>query len=235
MLGYFLEMHKLIAFGDIHGCYMAAERAIDLAEELGAIAIFLGDYVDRGPSAIRTLNALLAAKENHHDWVFLRGNHDQMLLDLLTGSANPTDQGTVLGMNYSYSQASRSFDEWRSISAKEQGAIESFLNSTDFFYESHSHIFCHAVLRDTGQHLEEKSEEELMWNYQSTPLWTGKPFVHGHDLVVEPEFGQWGININTRCGYGGCLTGLHIDVGGNPVAFYTIQENGGGLNVKTLF
>lgn len=227
-------MHKLIAFGDIHGCYMAAERAIGLAEELGSLAIFLGDYVDRGPSAVRTLNALMAAKERHHDWVFLRGNHDQMLLDLLTGTATPTDEGSVLGMSYSYSQASQSFEECRSISVNEQEAIKTFLISTDVFYESHAHIFCHAVLRDTRQRIGEKSEEELMWNYETTPLWKGKPFVHGHDPVVYPVCTQRGININTRCGYGGCLTGLHIDVCGAPVAFYAIQENGGGPSVSVL-
>lgn len=55
-------MEKVIAFGDIHGCYKAADKAVKLAEDLNLIAIFLGDYVDRGPSAVKTLQILIKAK-----------------------------------------------------------------------------------------------------------------------------------------------------------------------------
>lgn len=220
---------QLIAFGDTHGCYKAAAGAICLAEDLGAKAIFLGDYVDRGPSAVGVINALMEAREKHPDWVFLRGNHDQMLLDLIEGRAKPEDQGIVLGMGFDYAQSSKSLDEWHSQSVDGRNSILSFLNDTGFFYETDHYIFCHAVLRNTNQGITEKAVEELMWNYESDPPWEAKCFVHGHDPVEQPVIGKWGINVNTRCGYGGELTGIHISRHGDPLAFYAVAENGTGL------
>ena len=216
----------VIAFGDVHGCHKAAERAVLLASELGAQAIFLGDYVDRGPSAIATLRVLMKAQEQHPNWIFLRGNHDQMLLDLIEGRAQATDIGEVLGMNFEYAQAGRSLQEWQEASVPEQESIVRFLHSTPFYHETELFIFCHAVLRDTGQPMEEKSSEELMWNYSYLPSWQGKTFVHGHLPVDDPGINGNGVNVNTSCGYGGMLTGLHISKHGEPLCFFSISEDG---------
>lgn len=80
---------KIIAFGDIHGCFQAAKAAISLSEYLGVKPVFLGDYIDRGPSGMKTIQAFVEAKADHPDWIFLRGNHDQMLLDLINGQRHP--------------------------------------------------------------------------------------------------------------------------------------------------
>ncbi len=65
-----MKQNKIIAFGDIHGCYKAAERAIELAKKENALAVFLGDYVDRGQDSIKTLEILIEAKKQNHDWIF---------------------------------------------------------------------------------------------------------------------------------------------------------------------
>jgi serine/threonine protein phosphatase 1 len=217
---------KHIAFGDIHGCYEAAERAVQLAEELKAKAIFLGDYVDRGPSAVKTLRVLIRAKENHPDWIFLRGNHDQMLLDLINGVAQTSDVGEVLGMNYGYDQAALSFKEWQETITEEQQAIVTFLDSTSLHHETEKFIFCHAVLNNSGELLYKKAKERLLWNYDYQPLWIDKTFVHGHLPTNHPAVTHYGININTYCGYGGYLTGMFFQVSENMLNFFTISENG---------
>lgn len=204
-------MNKIIVFGDIHGCDAAAESAVKLSEEIKAQAIFLGDYVDRGPSAVKTLRVLMAAKQIHPDWVFLRGNHDQMLLDLITGKASVTDFGSVLGMEFGYSQAAKSYEEWTELEQTEQNRIFDFLQETSFYYETSGFVFCHALLRDTQETVHQKSSEELIWNYSYSPLWEGKNFIHGHLPVKIPTITGRGININTSCGYGGYLTGLILE------------------------
>jgi len=228
-------MNKVIAFGDIHGCFQAATTAVRLAKEFNAKAIFLGDYVDRGPSAIQTLRILIEAKQNDPDWIFLRGNHDQMLLDLINGVAKTSDIGAVLGMNYDYNQAAKSFEEWENTNVVEQRVILDFLNDTKFYYETEQLIFCHAVLNDTGNNIQEKTEEELIWNYTYEPIWQGKHFVHGHLPVKKPKQIQKGININTECGYGGVLTGILFN--GNDITdarYYHISENGEVINNHNL-
>jgi serine/threonine protein phosphatase 1 len=225
------EKMKTIAFGDVHGCYKAAESAVKLAEELKVQAIFLGDYVDRGPSAVKTLRVLIQAKENHPDWVFLRGNHDQMLLDLINEDALTTDVRKVLGaIQYDYKQASASYEEWKALENEEQSAILSFLNSTMYYFENKKYIFIHAIINMYGGLVSQKTKELLIWNYDYHPIWYGKMFVHGHSPVKHPSLRFNGINVNTECGYGGCLTGVVTDSNSELLEFYTISEDGARIS-----
>ncbi len=217
-----MENNLIIAFGDIHGCYQAAAKAVEISEELDAKAIFLGDYVDHGPSAVKTIQVLIEAKKKHPDWIFIRGNHDQMLLDLIDEKAKPTDIGTVLDGEFEYWQAVKSLLEWKDLDAEGRQEIYDFLNETILFYENRDFIFCHAVLRDTGEELEKKLMDELIWNYDYEPLWTGKRFIHGHLPIRNVSKTGQGVNINTRCGYGGLLTGLILNEN-NPTDYSTIQ------------
>jgi serine/threonine protein phosphatase 1 len=221
----------ILAFGDIHGCFKAAETAVNIAEEKNAQAIFLGDYIDRGPSAVKTLHVLIQAKKNHPDWIFLRGNHDQMLIDLILGNASVTDIGKTLQGEFGYWQATKSFQEWKDLASFEREQIFDFLETTAIYHESSEIIFSHAVLRDTQESIEEKSCEELIWNYDYEPFWTGKRFVHGHlPVKMITEKGR-GININTSCGYGGVLTGLILNVGSQDnYSFVQIMEDGSLFN-----
>jgi serine/threonine protein phosphatase 1 len=221
---------NIIAFGDIHGCYEAAQSAVLLAEELNAQAVFLGDYVDRGPSAVKTLSILIAAQKKHPDWVFLRGNHDQMLLDLIKGIVKKEDIGEVLGMNYGYNHTVKSLVEYQQISVVEQNAVFTFLNSLKPYYETENYIFCHGIVRNTEESIENKSTVELMWNYNYDPKWDGKPFIHGHLPVKKVTKRYKGININTECGYYGCLSGLLINVNENDLHLYSIKEDGTIIN-----
>ncbi len=226
------ESTELIIFGDIHGHHKAAEYAIGLAEELSLRALFLGDYVDRGPSSIETLSLMIKAKQRHPGWTFLRGNHDHMLLDLAEGRAKPDDVSDVLeGTSFSYSQAKATYHEWNSLTVKKKNEIVKFLKNTILFYETEAWVFSHAVLRNTNQEVKDKSKDELIWNYEYIPYWEGKSFVHGHLPVDCVKFVGKGININTKCGYGGFLTGLIIDIAsGDHYKTFKFSENGEILN-----
>lgn len=230
------ENNKIIAFGDIHGCYQAAETAVKLAEELKAKAVFLGDYVDRGPSGIRTLQTLMNAKKKHSDWIFLMGNHEQMLLDLIKGKNKPEDIGTALdGSQFDYAQAEHSYNEWKNLKSDEQHAVVEFIETTKLFYETPHLLFTHAVLRENEQCLQEKSKVELIWNYDYEPKWQGKKFVHGHKNIEKVSFSETSININTFCGYGGHLTGLLFNLEtAKPIKLYSISEVGEMLNEESI-
>lgn len=219
---------NIIAFGDIHGHSHAADAAIRLALQLDAKAIFLGDYVDRGPNPMQTLLSLIRAKAENPNWVFIKGNHEQMLLDLIQGIKTPNDMGELEDGNwFEYSQTEETFDQWRQMDVDTQLAIVEFLNSTRLYYDTKHTLFLHGVLRDTGERIDQKSEEELIWNYEPTPLWEDKKFVHGHLPVDKIEMYGYGIDINTGCGYDGFLTGLLMDgATGEPIRLYSISENG---------
>lgn len=201
---------KFIAFGDIHGCYKAAETAVKLAKNENALAIFLGDYVDRGPDSIKTLEMLIKAKKDNPDWIFLRGNHDQMLLDLILGNQMPNKEFDVYCGRTSNKEASKVFQKWSECSETCKEDIRKFLEITVFFHETNEWIFVHAPLKNSDVQINDKSKDELIWNYDLYPTWNGKQFMHGHKPVDKPTKTNQGYNINTGCGFGGYLTGTLI-------------------------
>jgi serine/threonine protein phosphatase 1 len=219
---------KIIAFGDIHGCYHAAEAAVRLAEKLKAGAVFLGDYIDRGPSGMKTILALIKARRAHPDWIFLRGNHEQMLMDLIDGKSRPDDVGFLSdGSFFYYAQTEDSYDEWKALKDRPRAAVKEFIGSAGLYYQTRNLIFLHGVLRDTGEQIHEKSAEELTWNYDHLPAWQGKTFIHGHSPAVNVTIKGKGINVNTSCGYKGYLSGVVIDsADGSIIDKYAISETG---------
>lgn len=209
-----MNENRIIAFGDIHGCYKATKTAIILAKQENAIAVFLGDYVDRGPDSIKTLKVLLEAKKKNPDWIFLRGNHDQMLLDLIIGKAEPNSEGVVLDTyGFSYERSTKTYYNLKKESKEFQDNVKEFLEELLYFHETEDYIFVHAPLNDSSIPLDKKSKEMLIWNYNLNPIWEGKKFIHGHAPVKKPITTNKGTNINTECGNpGGHLTGLLISI-----------------------
>lgn len=106
-----------------------------------------------------------------------------------------------------------------------------FLNATLVFYEINQTIFLHAPLRETGISLNQKTTDELIWNYDLEPQWEGKPFIHGHKPTDEICYSGHGVNINTNCGYGGVLSGLLVNTNtGDSRHLFSISEDGLVIN-----
>lgn len=217
---------RYIVFGDIHGCNKAAVKAVELAKTEKARGVFLGDYVDRGPDSIKTLEVLIEAKKQNPDWIFLRGNHDQMLLDLIEGVTAPNSEFKVPNGSSSNEETTKEFLRWQSCSPILKNEIVSFLKSTIFYYETEHWIFVHAPLNDSNVPLDKKTPEELLWNYDINPIWDGKQFMHGHAPVNEPIITNKGMNINTIGSDKGVLTGKLINISHpNPISNPTMSEH----------
>ena len=80
----------IVAIGDIHGCFDPIKALIRTIEgyrnEVEDIEyIFIGDYIDRGPSTKEVLDFLIDLKAKK---IFLMGNHEHMLLVYYKGSNN---------------------------------------------------------------------------------------------------------------------------------------------------
>lgn len=76
----------VFAIGDLHGRLDLAWAAVDLlaaqARKSAYRAIFLGDYVDRGPDS-RGLVEFLMSLGKDPRFVFLKGNHEAMMVEAL--------------------------------------------------------------------------------------------------------------------------------------------------------
>lgn len=76
---------RTLIIGDIHGMYDELQRVLVHARYSESDRlVFIGDYIDRGMQSRKVLDCLLKLKENPAN-VFLRGNHEDMVLKLFQG------------------------------------------------------------------------------------------------------------------------------------------------------
>jgi len=165
---------RILAIGDIHGCDVALETLLSTMSVSSAdTVVVLGDAVDRGPGTRQVVERLLQlAKECR--LVFILGNHEQMLLDVVaTGS--PAEPWLQYGG--SATLASYGGDP-RNIPA----AHLQFLRSGLDFWETSRELFIHANL-EPGLDLDQQPDEWLRWTHLSgheLPHPSGKRIVCGH-------------------------------------------------------
>lgn len=86
-----MNLKRTLVIGDIHSGLKALKQLVkklNLSEH--DTLLFLGDYIDGWSEAVETINYLLYLKE-HYNCIFLRGNHDELCYEWLTGAGdNPT-------------------------------------------------------------------------------------------------------------------------------------------------
>lgn len=205
-----MSQNKMIAIGDIHGCCRTLEALLEKLEEYpDHKLIFVGDYIDRGPCS-REVVDLLIELDKKRECVFLRGNHEQMLLDVKEHGEYENHQIWIMNggdktlKSYGLSSSKLDFPE---------DHME-FYRNTKFFYSSDKYFFVHAGA-PPHQTLEastsdKKFRHDFLWsrdhlNVPETP-WE-KKVIFGHTPRPEPIKHPNMIGIDTGCvfasrGYG---------------------------------
>ena len=207
-----LSNKKYIAVGDIHGCAATLKAFIEeLKPFYDRTFIFVGDYIDRGPDSEGVVNFLLEFREKVN-CVFLRGNHEQMMLDALAGG----DRQLWL-MNggrttiHSYQNDGQQFelpDEHRE-----------FYEQTQLYCDTEDYFFVHAGIspaKTIKESLEHKREmQDFLWirsHLNAFELPWEKTIVFGHTPRPHPIRKSKMIGIDTGCVYNrpgyGKLTGV---------------------------
>jgi serine/threonine protein phosphatase 1 len=87
-------MRRKLVIGDIHGGLRGLHQIFDRAKiTTEDKLIFLGDYVDGWSESPQVLDFLIE-KSKGQKCIFIRGNHDELLLDWLTGNTKKFDFNT---------------------------------------------------------------------------------------------------------------------------------------------
>src|ERR671923_509758 len=105
--------------GDIHGCLDELGHLIEgLPLAPGDRLVFLGDYIDRGPDSKGVVSFLLELEKDPaaYELVFLKGNHEDMLLSFLGLSGQHGDMflyngGKATLRSYGFSKADSPSEE----------------------------------------------------------------------------------------------------------------------------
>ena len=224
------------AIGDIHGCFDALVRLTEFAGITDAdLAVWLGDYVDRGPDSAKVIEYLISLPSDQNR--FLCGNHDLMMKNaivdvesvaLWTGSGGQTTLD-------SYSKEFQNVDPIRSIPKSHW----TFLDGLESYFETESYIFVHASV-DSELPMAEQTGEDLYWgSYHSIkPHFTGKHVICGHTSrkIGIPRYKPHASCIDTWVHGGGWLTCLDVESG----HYYQANQQGstqtgwlGNLNPNT--
>ena len=76
-----MKNKRLIAIGDIHGEINNLENLLaELSIKRGDTVVFLGDYIDRGKNSKEVVETLIKLSKKSN-CIFLKGNHEQMLIE----------------------------------------------------------------------------------------------------------------------------------------------------------
>jgi serine/threonine protein phosphatase 1 len=85
-------MNRTLVIGDIHGGLRALHQIMERANVTqNDTLIFLGDYVDGWSQSPDVIDYLIEIKE-HQNCIFIKGNHDELLLDWLQNKNENIDE-----------------------------------------------------------------------------------------------------------------------------------------------
>jgi serine/threonine protein phosphatase 1 len=227
---------KVYAIGDVHGrADMLDDLLWRIKDDAGSLhnskLIFLGDYVDRGPDSRGVIDRLISLGKDHPDAVFLKGNHEALMLEFL---ADPEDLPHWLEWGGEETLESYGVDPTgkdprtlaEELSAAMPKSHHDFLAGLALTHQEGDYVFVHAGLRP-GAPLDEQKEEDLLWIrkrfHNAAP--DARPeqvVVHGHTPTDKPDDAGWRIGVDTGAVYGGMLTAVVLE--GNARRFLSVKD-----------
>lgn len=200
---------RLLAIGDVHGYTGALEALLDEIRPCSSDKlIFLGDYVDKGPDVAGTLD-LVSKLSQDHDWIFLRGNHDQMMLDAYRHPSALAVWECLAGAGPLTSYGGGSTKEL--LRAIPRAHIDFLENRCRDYYETDLFIFVHGGIRPLISPADEELEH-LQWTVLSSAAahLSGRTVICGHSSQASGKIADLGHTICvdtgiTKGGYLSCL------------------------------
>ncbi len=240
-------MSKLFAVGDIHGHFTALTELMTSMLAHGGLepetdtVVFLGDYVDGGPDTKSVITQLIDWQERYPHWRFLKGNHEDLMLDALVYNFRTygdyyiwwNQGGRATAQSYLPSNATgydRAIMQPRDYIPPDHLA---WLNSLPLTHEQDGYVFVHAGFKPRIG-LAGQTERDMLWIreqfIQSDWDFDGKRVVFGHTPLSEPLVTPNKIGIDTMFHGFGRITAVELDrsdPGGAPRFFHSAHVTDG--------
>ncbi len=208
------------AISDIHGMY---DTLISLLKRIqikdSDTMIFLGDYVDRGPDSKKVLDLLITLSKQRNR-IFLKGNHDDMMVDYCQ-KTHEYGEGV-----WFYNGALSTIKSFNNNIGEE---YINFLKDLPLYYEleveNEKYLFVHAGV-NPKKSLSKQDKWDLLWirdeflsmsdrfyNYTVIHGHTPTLYLTGEDKIFVKRDNNKkiiSVDIDTGCVYGGKLTAFGI-------------------------
>jgi serine/threonine protein phosphatase 1 len=217
---------RVYAIGDIHGrADLLGELYDRIAADAGAapagrrrVVVHIGDYVDRGPDSRRVIEMCLEEPLEGVSPVYLKGNHEQMMLDVLErrddgrlwvyNGGDATIQSYGMGLDMTLGPALHA-----ALGTAVPESHRAFLDSLQLSARFGDYLFVHAGIRP-GRPVDAQAEEDLIWirePFLSSDEDFGCVVVHGHTIARAPVLRANRIGIDTGAFATDVLTALVLD------------------------
>ena len=234
----------LYAIGDIHGRADLLQELFDLIDTdqqssglEQPLAVFLGDYVDRGQDSRRVLQTLQtmqrsleADTESEGEMLCLMGNHERMMLDFLdapedagprwlrNGGIATLDSFGIDGVPEDAPPEVLEAARDALAEALEEGnpdGIAAWLRAMPMVAQSGNVALAHAAC-DPDQPIDAQLPATLLWGHAAfltKPRTDGIWVVHGHTVVSQPSATQGRIAVDTGAYFSDRLTAAILEPG----------------------
>ena len=191
--------------------------------------MYLGDYVDRGPSSRELIDLLIEKPLAGFESVHIMGNHDEFLFSFLNGKGDLAlwlyNGGDSTLRSYGV-DLQTIYGDVSEIRTDLMGRVSDkhfdFLKTLRSYHVEGDYVFVHAGIRP-GVPLEDQDPQDLRWirePFLSSREMHDKVVVHGHTPTQEPQVRANRIGIDTGAVYGGRLTALVLE--GNERRFLQV-------------
>ena len=218
--------HRVYAIGDVHGrddllAVLLEQVEADNRERGRARThiVFLGDLIDRGPSSNQVIERLRNYAPAGATPVFLAGNHEEVLLRLLSGENQFIESWLSFGgaqclLSYGVDPAPllhmSSLRAAEIIKAAIPPAHAVFLRSHSDTFRVGDYLFVHAGIRP-GVALDDQVQADLRWirrPFLDTVEDHGFVVVHGHTISDRIDMRHNRIGLDTGAYRSGVLTAM---------------------------
>lgn len=195
---------RIIAIGDIHGCFRTFEKLFSqINPSKSDKIILLGDYIDRGLRIREVIDFILLLRKEDYDIVPLMGNHENMLLESRCNA-----QAFNLWMFNGGEATLKSFGVKSALDIDEK--YISFFSNLKYYYSYQDYLFVHAGFNESHTNIF-YDKAAMLWSrkefYQSE-FFKDKTVVHGHTPIIKNTLLSAAqqkaqvINADTGCVYG---------------------------------
>ena len=220
---------NIFAIGDIHGCL---KQLVTLQDKIfnypqynkeEDLLLYLGDYIDRGPSSKDVINHILQLQTEGIKSIFLMGNHEQFMIDFLFNKINNLNNWIINGADQTFKSydieiaqfikdgfEDDNIDKLRNIflSKLTKGHVYFFKN-LKLTYIMGDYLFVHAGI-NPEKSLSEQNKMDFLWSrsdkFFDKNFKFEKIIVHGHSPEKEVINFPYRINVDTGSFFSGKLS-----------------------------
>ncbi len=229
------DLQRVYAIGDIHGrsdllATLLDRLKQDAASYEGQITLIcMGDYIDRGPDSKGVVDMLTNTIPSTWQTVFLRGNHEQAMLDFRSTAHLTEKRGARCEwLAWGGLQALESYGvppfgphgvrDAAALAAEFEHALtetghDRFYNDTRLFHTCGGYLFVHAGVR-RGIPIKNQMPEDLLFireDFLGQPHDLPYRIVFGHTIMPQPLVEDDRIGIDTGAFDSGILTALKLE------------------------